>query len=310
MEEKKDKAKPEEKKEEAKKKEKDGLNDIILDKLNANKKPKNIKKVLLGISSMILLFLVVLLVMKFINSSNGEESVALIPSKDSVKTSVVEESKEGVESKQEDEDIFKKAPIEAEEQTPSKEIEEEDNFDEMVKSLKEKEIASQKQEIKTSSVEEKVSSKTSEIEKQIKKEVEPQKSAAKTPKVTALAKSKEAVKEKEIVKADKNIKTPKISKPKKEIVKTSVSCPTPVKVNKVKGYFIQVSASFKTLPTKEFLGKIERNGFRYIIKKSMVRGQRATKVLVGPYSTKEKALKDLPKVKEIINPDAFILRMR
>ncbi len=310
MEEKKDKAKPEEKKEEAKKKEKDGLNDIILDKLNANKKPRSIKKVLLGISSMILLFLVVLLVMKFINSSNGEESVALIPSKDSVKTSVVDESSQkNVESKQEDEDIFKKAPIEAEEQTPSKEIEEEDNFDEMVKSLKEKEIASQKQKIKNSSKEESLSKKT-EIEKQIKKEIESPKSVSQTSKAAALAKGSEKIKEKEIVKADENIKIPKVSKPKKEIVKTSVSCPTPVKVNKVKGYFIQVSASFKTLPSKEFLRRIDKNGFRYIIKKSTVRGQRATKVLVGPYYSKDKALRDLPKVKEIINPDAFILRMR
>ena len=310
MEEKKDKVKPEEKKEGAKKKEKDGLNDIILDKLNANKKPKNIKKILLGISSMILLFLVVLLVMKFINSSNEKEGVALIPPKDSTKASVIEESKK-TESKKEDEDIFKKAPIEAEEQTPSKEIEEEDNFDEMVKSLKEKEIASQKQEqkVKASTAKEESSINKAEIEKQIKKEVEPPKNETKKPEAAALAKENKKAK-KEIIKADHNIKAPKVVKPKKEVVKTSVSCPTPIKVNKVKGYFIQVSASFKTLPTKEFLRKIEKNGFRYIIKKSVVRGQRATKVLVGPYSTKEKALKDLPKVKEIINPDAFILRMK
>ncbi len=311
MEEKKDKAKPEEKKEEVKKKEKDGLNDIILDKINANKKPKNIKKILLGISSMILLFLVVLLIMKFINSSNEEESVALIPSKNTAKTSVVEEDKQGgVESKQEDEDIFKKVPVEAEEQAPSKEIEEEDNFDEMVKSLKEKEIANQKQKIKTPSKEKSLSNKT-EIEKQIKKEIESPKNVSQAPKVVALAKNSKKVKEeREIVKADGNIKVPKVAKPKREAVKSAVSCPTPVKVNKVRGYFIQVSASFKTLPSKEFLRRIDKNGFRYIIKKSTVRGQRATKVLVGPYYSKDRALRDLPKVKEVINPDAFIVRIK
>ncbi len=310
MEEKKENQKVEKQEKTPPKKEKANLNDIILDKMNSNKKPMNIKKMLLTIAFMILLFLIVLLIMKFINSSNKEPEANLIPPESVTQSAITQneetlnsnEEKEKKESVEQTEEVFKEAPVaEEKENFKEEEVEGEDSFDEMVKSLKEKEIASVKQTKKENKTNKK------EIEEKVKEVVEPK--ALKEVKKEVKESVKEAVK---TVKKESAIKKEAVKVKKEKVIKEKIvkSCPAPVKVNKMRGYFVQVSASFKTLPTKEFLRKIERNGFRYIIKKSIVRGQRATKVLIGPYRSKEEALRDLPKIKNIINPEAFVLRIK
>ncbi len=298
------------------KKEKSNLNDIILDKINkdAKKTSINVKKILLTTASLILVFLIVLVVMKLVNSQNERNEVSLLPQNggENRSSAVVEpaqvKDKEKVEK--EEKELFKEVPVEEKAEKSSESVEEilpdEENddeaFEEMVKNLKEKEkksIASADNEVRE--VKESVSE---PVEKSIKKEVVKETSAEVEPKKkeseNLIKKSVEKVKE-EVAKPVEEVKT---------VVKEEIHKQKPKKVTKIEGYFIQVSASFKTSPSKSFLKKIRDNGFNYIIKKSTVRGQKATKVLVGPFSSKKAALNALPKVKSAVNPDAFIVRMR
>ena len=63
-------------------------------------------------------------------------------------------------------------------------------------------------------------------------------------------------------------------------------------------------------PSKEFLKRIKKSGYEYVIKKVSVKGSKIKKVLIGPYSTKDIAKKELLKVKRNIKKDAFIIRIK
>lgn len=65
-------------------------------------------------------------------------------------------------------------------------------------------------------------------------------------------------------------------------------------------YYIQVG-SFAQEPSKHFLSIIAGSGFRY----KLVNG----KLLIGPYSGRNSASQDLPRVKDKINKTAFIKEM-
>ena len=65
-------------------------------------------------------------------------------------------------------------------------------------------------------------------------------------------------------------------------------------------YYIQVG-SFTKEPSKRFLSIITSSGFRY----KLTNGR----LLIGPYSSKNSASKDLPKVKDKINKSAFIKKL-
>ncbi|MEA3418981.1 MAG: SPOR domain-containing protein [Campylobacterota bacterium] len=65
-------------------------------------------------------------------------------------------------------------------------------------------------------------------------------------------------------------------------------------------YYIQVGA-FSKEPSKQFLSVITKSGFHYKLSKG--------KLLIGPYSSREAASRDLPKVKDRINKQAFIKQL-
>ena len=67
-------------------------------------------------------------------------------------------------------------------------------------------------------------------------------------------------------------------------------------------YYIQVG-SFSTQPSSQFLQIIKKNGFSYKLHAS-------GKLLVGPYSSRAVAGKDLPRVKDRINKGAFVINMK
>lgn len=69
-------------------------------------------------------------------------------------------------------------------------------------------------------------------------------------------------------------------------------------------YYIQVGA-FSEEPNEQFLSIITKNGFRYMIhnEKTM------NKVLIGPYSSREEASRDLLGVRDKINKQAFIKQL-
>ena len=73
-------------------------------------------------------------------------------------------------------------------------------------------------------------------------------------------------------------------------------------------YFIQVGAFFRYPPSRKFLATIKKEGLDYIIIDGIKKGTPYKKVLVGPYPSRTKALKDLPRIKRRINQNAYITR--
>lgn len=68
-------------------------------------------------------------------------------------------------------------------------------------------------------------------------------------------------------------------------------------------YYVQ-AGSFSDVPKKSFLLKIERMGVLY-----KVRYSKKHKVLVGPYTREEDARETLKKIREKVNPKAFITKL-
>ena len=80
-------------------------------------------------------------------------------------------------------------------------------------------------------------------------------------------------------------------------------------------YYIQVAALLKhTEPNKKFLELIKKAGFEYTFYTTYItkNGEKikVTKVLVGPFKTKEDALKALKIVKQKITQNAFVFRVK
>lgn len=69
--------------------------------------------------------------------------------------------------------------------------------------------------------------------------------------------------------------------------------------------FIQVGA-FETVPDKALIGLLEKNNYKYTYQKVEINGKPFSKLLVGGYSSQDKALEDLVKIRNEINPKAFI----
>lgn len=73
-------------------------------------------------------------------------------------------------------------------------------------------------------------------------------------------------------------------------------------------YYIQVGAFFRKGPSREFLASIRRAGFHYTTLEGSKNGIRFKKLVVGPYSSRSAALKDLAIIKRRINQNAYIFR--
>ncbi len=74
--------------------------------------------------------------------------------------------------------------------------------------------------------------------------------------------------------------------------------------------YVQVGAFVKFHPSKKFLASIKRHGYSYIYKKQNIKGKIFTKVLIGPFSTKTRAKKALAHIKQEINSQAYIVRVK
>lgn len=109
--------------------------------------------------------------------------------------------------------------------------------------------------------------------------------------------------------------TPK-QKPQKEIKKDIIKKfeiseknePKKPQVNQVQNngpVYIQVGV-FSTVPDKELIVQLQKNNYKYTFQKLEKDGKQYSKLLVGGYSSKDKALEDLVKIRNEINPKAFI----
>ena len=235
---------------------KNELSDIVLEK-NDNKSMKA-KRILIIVALLIVVFLVVLVVMRVVNkpSERNNTTKLILPPNPTEKVAEV---------KKED-DLFKQVPI----------IQEEDkkeSFEEMVRSLKEKEI--QKQE-------------------NLK------------PKIKEVKKVIETIKTKEKLQSIKVIKTtkPVIHLKKSKSVKKSNNHLA------ISGVYVQVGATSRLTPDKKFLAKLASNKYDYRLLPINVKGTKVTKILIGPYTNGTEARRVLANIKSSINKNAFIYRVK
>ncbi|MBE0491777.1 MAG: SPOR domain-containing protein [Sulfurospirillum sp.] len=235
---------------------KNELSDIILEK-DDNKSMK-MKRLLLIAALGIVVFLLVLVVMRVINKPQQNEQVQkiILPPQPTQKT--IETAK--------DEQLFKQVPIIEEEKKK-------ESFEEMVKSLKEKEIAKEE---------------TAQVIQQAKEE-------------------KQEVKAEVVTKPIIPKVAQKVEIPKQELTK---KVEIPADLTAENGYYVQVGATSKASPDKKFLNSLEAQKYQYRLLPINVSGKKVTKILIGPYANSNDAKNALVQIKESINKDAFIFRVK
>ncbi len=82
-----------------------------------------------------------------------------------------------------------------------------------------------------------------------------------------------------------------------------------------KKYYIQVAALLKfKKPNRKFLRLIEKYGYKYRFYQTYIKSNtkkiKVTKILIGPFKTKDEAVKNLKKVKKYIIQNAFIFKVK
>ncbi len=271
-------------------KKKNDLSDIILEKDTSNN--DKIKKLILGVASLVLLFLIILIAMKMFNTSNISPSESLTSIDESIENKS-EEFLNDVKTATSDtkDSLFKEEPIiDESSETDLK-------FEEMVRRLKEQDAR--------------------ENQKDLPLEIEKTKEINVLDKIKDIAETPIKKVEEKIVEVVKKSKPEPVvvTKPKvierEQIISTKDEVsPEPSPISSMSGYFIQVGATSKSFPDKRFLNKVKNAGFDYIVHKVVVKGQNIKKVLVGPYGTRAEARADLSSVQSKINPSAYIYRIK
>lgn len=231
------------------------LSDIVLEK--GDHKTVKVKRILILAAFLILVFLVSLASMKMMNKDNGKDTSKLIlPPEPTQETQLPK-----------DDQLFKQVPII--EENPKKE-----SFEDMIKTLKEKEVAKQEEaKVKDGGA-----------------------SKADTTKVVD-TKAKETP-------------TAPVT-PKKEVAKpTTPVATTPIQTGSAgAGIYVQVGA-VATAPEQRVLNDIKSKGFEYKIYPTVVNGNNVNKILIGPYVNSADAENALANIRSSINKNAFIYRIK
>lgn len=233
---------------------KNELSDIVLEK-DDNKALKT-KRILVIAALLILVFLLVLVVMKVINKpeSNAAQSKLVLPPEPITQ-----------EATPKDDQLFKQVPIIKEDEADKKE-----SFEEMVKSLKEKEI---------------------------QKQTDTQEEKAPTVAQEAVTTPPPAIEQSTPQETTKPVQ--KVVAPTKATQATASS-----------GVYIQVGATSRLSPDKKFLALIQSKKYSSKLLPITVNGKQVTKILIGPFANTTAARNALPDVKKEINKDAFIYRVK
>lgn len=228
------------------------LSDIVLER--GDTKTVKLKRILILVAFLILIFLVALASMKMMNKEpNKDTSKLILPPEPSAQEAPVTK----------DEQLFKQVPII--EENPKKE-----SFEDMIKTLKEKE-AQKQEELKNKEAS------TMQVSPPVKTEA---------PKVTETKQVVEPVKK-------------EVHKPTVNTVSSSADA----------GTYIQVGA-VSSKPDAKVLSDIKAKGFDVKLYATVINGKDITKILIGPYSKSEDAQQALPSVRDSINKNAFIYRIK
>ena len=277
------------------------LKDILLEKDDEAKGAK-LKKLLMFIAALVILFLIIIVAMKLINSSDSTQAqneadsrlvLPPVPAEQPVDTQVPAQDTNS-DVKKGDTQLFEQVPIVPENK-------QQDDFEDMIKKLKDKEGA--KSAPKTEEPKEVVKAveHPAEAPKKAEAKVEAPAKKAETKSEAKAEKKAEAKPEKKPeTKVEKKAETPaKAEKAEKKVE-------APAKAESVaKGSYVQVFATSKFNPNADYMKKIAAKGYSY----KTIKAGELTKILVGPFDEKglQKAVND---IRKDVNKDAFVFRAK
>ena len=292
------------------------LKDILLEKDDEAKGAK-LKKLLMFIAALVILFLIIIVAMKLINSGDSTQAqneadsrlvLPPVPAEQPVDTQVPAQDTNS-DVKKGDTQLFEQVPIVPENK-------QQDDFEDMIKKLKDKEGA--KSAPKTEEPKEivKAVEHPAEAPKKAEAKVEAPAKKAETKSEAKAEKKAEAKPAKTEVKTEKKAETKPEKKPETKVEKKAE---TPAKAEKAekkveapakaesvaKGSYVQVFATSKFNPNADYMKKIAAKGYSY----KTIKAGELTKILVGPFDEKglQKAVND---IRKDVNKDAFVFRAK
>ena len=292
------------------------LKDILLEKDDEAKGVK-LKKLLMFIAALVILFLIIIVAMKLVNSNDSVQSqneadsrlvLPPVPAEQPVDTQVPAQDTNS-DVKKGDTQLFEQVPIVPENK-------QQDDFEDMIKKLKDKEGA--KSAPKTEEPKEVVKAveKPAEAPKKAETKVEAPAKKAETKSEAKADKKPEAKPAKTEAKVEKKAETKAEKKPETKVEKKAEApakaekvekkAETPAKAESVaKGSYVQVFATSKFNPNADYMKKIAAKGYSY----KTIKAGELTKILVGPFDEKglQKAVND---IRKDVNKDAFVFRTK
>ena len=292
------------------------LKDILLEKDDEAKGAK-LKKLLMFIAALVVLFIVIIVAMKLINSGDSTQAqneadsrlvLPPVPAEQPVDTQVPAQDTNS-DVKKGDTQLFEQVPIVPENK-------QQDDFEDMIKKLKDKEGA--KSAPKTEEPKEVVKAveHPTEAPKKAEAKVEAPAKKAETKSEAKAEKKAEAKPAKTEAKAEKKAETKAEKKPETKVEKKAEAPAKAEKVEKkveapakaesvAKGSYVQVFATSKFNPNADYMKKIAAKGYSY----KTIKAGELTKILVGPFDEKglQKAVND---IRKDVNKDAFVFRAK
>ena len=279
------------------------LKDILLEKDDEAKGAK-LKKLLMFIAALVILFLIIIVAMKLINSGDSTQAqneadsrlvLPPVPAEQPVDTQVPAQDTNS-DVKKGDTQLFEQVPIVPENK-------QQDDFEDMIKKLKDKEGA--KSAPKTEEPKEivKAVEHPAEAPKKAETKVEAPAKKAETKNEAKAEKKTEAKPAKTEAKTEKKAETKAEKKPETKVEKKAEA---PAKAESVaKGSYVQVFATSKFNPNADYMKKIAAKGYSY----KTIKAGELTKILVGPFDEKglQKAVND---IRKDVNKDAFVFRAK
>ena len=292
------------------------LKDILLEKDDEAKGAK-LKKLLMFIAALVILFLIIIVAMKLINSGDSTQAqneadsrlvLPPVPAEQPVDTQVPAQDTNS-DVKKGDTQLFEQVPIVPENK-------QQDDFEDMIKKLKDKEGA--KSAPKTEEPKEVVKAieHPAEAPKKAETKVEAPAKKAETKSEAKAEKKAETKPAKTEAKTEKKAETKAEKKPETKVEKKAEAptkaekvekkAETPAKAESVaKGSYVQVFATSKFNPNADYMKKIAAKGYSY----KTIKAGELTKILVGPFDEKglQKAVND---IRKDVNKDAFVFRAK
>ena len=292
------------------------LKDILLEKDDEAKGAK-LKKLLMFIAALVILFLIIIVAMKLINSGDSTQAqneadsrlvLPPVPAEQPVDTQVPAQDTNS-DVKKGDTQLFEQVPIVPENK-------QQDDFEDMIKKLKDKEGA--KSAPKTEEPKEivKAVEHPAEAPKKAETKVEAPAKKAETKSEAKTEKKAEAKPAKTEAKAEKKAEAKAEKKPETKVEKKAEApakaekaekkVEAPAKAESVaKGSYVQVFATSKFNPNADYMKKIAAKGYSY----KTIKAGELTKILVGPFDEKglQKAVND---IRKDVNKDAFVFRAK